>query len=82
MSHGIFSPNFKETPYWWDASPLDESEPAPIGPVVDVLVVGAGYTGLCVALQTARGGKNTWSLIGISQAGGVVRVTEVKSLPE
>ncbi|MEK9942708.1 MAG: FAD-binding oxidoreductase [Gammaproteobacteria bacterium] len=59
MSHGIFSPNFKETPYWWDASPLDGSEPAPIGPVVDVLVIGAGYTGLCAALQTARGGKNT-----------------------
>ncbi len=59
MTDSIFTPDFKDTPYWWDASPLCEEEQQPFETSVDVLVIGAGYTGLCVALQTARGGKST-----------------------
>lgn len=51
--------NCKLTPYWWDDVPrpvFDETE-LPVS--VDVAVVGAGYTGLNAALQTARGGRST-----------------------
>ncbi|MFN3209363.1 MAG: NAD(P)/FAD-dependent oxidoreductase [Roseovarius sp.] len=47
-------------PCYW----LDDIGPAttyadPLPGVVDVLVVGAGYTGLNAAIQTARGGRST-----------------------
>lgn len=47
-------------PLWWDDVP-PPVEPAPVAlpASVDVLVVGAGYTGLHAALQTARGGRST-----------------------
>ncbi|MFZ4481885.1 MAG: NAD(P)/FAD-dependent oxidoreductase [Rhodoferax sp.] len=47
------------TPYWWDdvhrVALADLTLPAK----VDVAVVGAGYTGLHAALQTARGARST-----------------------
>jgi len=49
----------KLTPYWWDQVPRPEMPDAPLGPRVDVLVIGSGYTGLNAALQTARGGRDT-----------------------
>ncbi|WP_323784866.1 FAD-binding oxidoreductase [Thalassovita sp.] len=49
----------RHSPYW-----LEQVGPAPdtSGPLpakVDVLVVGAGYTGLNAAIMTARGGRST-----------------------
>ncbi len=42
-------------PFWWDAAPRDlGSDPLP--EVVDVAVVGSGYTGLSAALRLAEGG--------------------------
>ncbi len=46
-------------PYWWDDVPRPGMPDTPLPPTVDVLVVGAGYTGLHAALQTARGGRST-----------------------
>ena len=47
-----------EQPYWWDAAPRI-SEAAPHLPEeVDVLVVGAGFSGLCAARVAARSGKS------------------------
>jgi len=49
----------KLTPYWWDHVPrpaIPEVEPPGI---VDVAIIGSGYTGLHAALQTTRGGKST-----------------------
>ena len=59
MSDDLFSEGAKLTPYWWDRVPR------PVLPTVappasaDVVVIGSGYTGLCAALQTARGGRST-----------------------
>lgn len=53
----IFAPDFKETPYWWEAAPRPRREPAPVPPRTDVAVVGSGYTGLSAALHLARGGR-------------------------
>jgi len=42
----MFAKDFKTTPYWWDEAPLDESAATELPDEVDVLIVGAGYTGL------------------------------------
>ena len=49
----------KLAPYWWDDVPRPVLPDAPLPATVDVAVIGAGYTGLHAALQTARGGRST-----------------------
>ena len=56
---GLLTPGFKESPYWWERTPRAPESPTDLPASVDVLVVGSGYTGLCAALQTARGGRST-----------------------
>jgi glycine/D-amino acid oxidase-like deaminating enzyme len=54
----VFAPDFKETPYWWEAAaPLDLPPPL-VPPSVDVVIVGAGITGLNAALVLARAGRS------------------------
>jgi len=55
----LFTPGFKTTPYWWEASPPAEETGAGLPAEADVVVIGAGYTGLNAALQTAREGLST-----------------------
>lgn len=61
--------DFAARPYWWDRSRLSGNpspDPAEIDSrleqlpaAVDVVVIGAGYTGLCAALELARAGRAT-----------------------
>lgn len=51
--------NCKLAPYWWDDIPRPQIAQAALPGTVDVAVIGAGYTGLHAALQTARGGRST-----------------------
>ncbi len=51
--------NCKLAPYWWDEVPRPALPDATLPATVDVAVIGAGYTGLHAALQTARGGRST-----------------------
>ena len=45
-------------PYWWqDAAPKSRNV-APVSNSCDVVIVGAGYTGLLAAIELARGGKS------------------------
>jgi glycine/D-amino acid oxidase-like deaminating enzyme len=50
----------KEYPYWWDtlpeSSPGHESNGSSLPSKADVVIVGAGYTGLAAARQLARAG--------------------------
>lgn len=56
----LFSPEFKDEPYWWDASAPWNSAPDAVLPTdVDVAIIGSGYTGLQAAVQTARAGLST-----------------------
>ncbi|HEV3176895.1 MAG TPA: FAD-binding oxidoreductase [Stellaceae bacterium] len=58
----LFAPDFKESPYWWDAAPPTKEAPrAPPGRV-DVAIVGAGITGLNAALVLARAGRSVVAL--------------------
>ena len=55
----IRTDDFKAEPYWWDRSPRPDLGSTDLPTSVDVVVIGSGYTGLCAALQTARGGRST-----------------------
>jgi glycine/D-amino acid oxidase-like deaminating enzyme len=56
--HDVTENAMKYTPYWWDDAPLDASPPPPLPAQADVVVVGAGYTGLSAALTLARAGRS------------------------
>jgi len=59
MTAGSLSDDVKDEPYWWEAAPrprLAERQPPA---KAEVAIVGSGYTGLCAAIQTARGGRRT-----------------------
>ena len=58
-SSRLFSSDYCEYPFWWERTPRPRAESAQLPETVDVLIVGSGYTGLCAALQTARGGRAT-----------------------
>jgi glycine/D-amino acid oxidase-like deaminating enzyme len=52
------TPDFKDTPYWWEvAAPTPQSAPA-LRPSYDVAIVGSGYTGLRAALTLVRAGRS------------------------
>jgi ribulose 1,5-bisphosphate synthetase/thiazole synthase len=55
----MFTQDYKEQPYWWDQTALSTQEEVELPKKVDVLIIGAGYTGLHAAIQTARGSRNT-----------------------
>ena len=58
----LFTDDLKTTPYWWDETSrpdLSNAEIPELPAKADVVVIGAGYTGLSAALQTARGGRHT-----------------------
>jgi|SaaInlV_165m_DNA_3_1040750.scaffolds.fasta_scaffold00370_16 glycine/D-amino acid oxidase-like deaminating enzyme len=59
MNTNLLTDDFKAEPYWWDDAPRPERRDDALPDEVDVLVVGAGYTGLHAALQTARDGLGT-----------------------
>lgn len=64
MSGSLFADDLKTTPYWWESTPPPELSmqggPSLVLPEkADVVVIGAGYTGLSAALQTARAGRHT-----------------------
>lgn len=48
----------KAVPYWWEAAPLKPPPQQPIAKKLDVLIVGAGYTGLSAGLVLAREGRS------------------------
>ena len=59
MSHPLFAPDMKLTPYWWEAAPRPKLPNAEPPKQAEVVVVGAGYTGVAAALTLAREGRET-----------------------
>jgi len=59
MQQDIFLPDFTERPYWLTSlPPLPETPPAVPPPSADVVVVGAGLSGLAVAHDLAAAGRD------------------------
>ena len=48
----------KTDPYWWEEAPRRSDEPCELPAEVDVLIVGAGFSGLGAARILARAGKS------------------------
>ena len=59
MFQHLFSPDYKDQPYWWDTTPRPTAISTPLPAKADVVVIGSGYTGLSAAIQTSRGGRET-----------------------
>lgn len=55
----VFTDDYKEQPFWWDLTPRPAHMDAVLPTAVDTLIIGAGYTGLSAAIETARGGHTT-----------------------
>jgi glycine/D-amino acid oxidase-like deaminating enzyme len=48
----------KNDVFWWMAAPLRTLEQVVVLPAADVVIVGAGYTGLSAAIRLARAGRS------------------------
>ena len=55
----MFTQDYKQLPYWWERTAPPMEQDAELPKQVDVLIIGAGYTGLHAAIQTARGARST-----------------------
>jgi gamma-glutamylputrescine oxidase len=53
----IYSQDFKEAPYWWEAAE-PETNLDPLPEKVDVVIVGSGYAGMNAATHLARAGRS------------------------
>jgi glycine/D-amino acid oxidase-like deaminating enzyme len=53
----IFAPDFKQTPYWWEAAPLMPASAAALPAKAEIVLIGAGCTSLSAALTLARAGR-------------------------
>ena len=53
---GIYHPDFRPLPFWWEAWKPEAEEPAALPRRVRVAIIGAGYAGLSAALELARAG--------------------------
>jgi len=63
----IFTVDFKETPYWWEAVASSRDDPpAPHPERADVAIVGGGLTGVAAAWELVRGGRD----VVVLDAGG------------
>jgi glycine/D-amino acid oxidase-like deaminating enzyme len=56
MSTGIFHPEFKARPYWWDQYNPTALPEIALPKDVPVAIIGAGYAGLSAGLELARQG--------------------------
>lgn len=44
----------KRDPYWWVAAPLAQTALQPVDTTCDVVIMGAGYTGLSAAITDRK----------------------------
>jgi len=52
----IFAPDFQRRPYWWEAFEPPQPEDGLLPASTDVAIVGAGYAGICCALELRKAG--------------------------
>jgi glycine/D-amino acid oxidase-like deaminating enzyme len=52
----IYASDFQKRPYWWEAYSPPDNDEAALPQRAEVVIVGAGYTGVCCALTLAQAG--------------------------
>ena len=57
-SGALFHPDFKASPYWWEAWRPNADGSVDVPARADVVIVGAGYGGLATALELRRAGTS------------------------
>ena len=60
----------RNEPYWWEAAPPSLLPIKDLARRYDVVVVGAGYTGLSAALTLARAGRSVLVLDSLKPGEG------------
>ena len=45
-------------PYWWEAAPPAALPPADLPAHAEIVIIGAGFTGLSAAITLARAGRD------------------------
>lgn len=50
--------DLKQTPLWWETAPREGDSGATLPRSADIVIIGAGYTGLSCALALARAGRS------------------------
>ena len=50
--------DMKKQPFWWEAAPRPVEDPPELPGAVDVLIIGGGFSGLCVARVLAKAGQS------------------------
>ncbi len=53
MAAATFHPNFKASPYWWEAYQPMTGDLTDVPTRIDVAIIGAGYAGLSAAIELA-----------------------------
>lgn len=65
----VFTDDFEVKPYWWDAAPPERNDDVDLPKEVDVAIVGAGYCGLCAAIELAENGRSV-AVLEAGELGG------------
>ena len=60
----------KNSPFWWEAAPTRPLPRQPLASKLDVLIVGAGFTGLVAGLALARAGRSVAAFDAMSPGEG------------
>lgn len=68
-----------DTPYWWGAAPPPPDTSGSLKRRADVVIVGAGWTGLSAALTLARGGREVL-VLDANAPGAVVQAPETVAI--
>jgi glycine/D-amino acid oxidase-like deaminating enzyme len=66
----VLAPGWRDAPYWWDAAPREPPAPVALPARADVVIVGAGFTGLAAALVLARAGRGVLVLDAAAPGAG------------
>ncbi len=53
---GVFHPDFKAMPWWWEAWRPQAEPPSDLSGGTAVAIIGGGYAGLNAAIELARAG--------------------------
>jgi hypothetical protein len=54
MTSRLFCDDYKTAPYWWEETPRPEISQQEMPAKADVVVIGAGYTGLSASIAYYR----------------------------